>query len=177
MLNQTNTRNVGKKILLILLMLIVLSLFLSCKEQNYSEKVSPILDKYLEAWNTGNLSDLSSVVDSTFELRKIPDYVPVRGIKNLEDYIIGTRTVIPDFFLKETEKLFVSDTAVVISWTIKGTYKGENDLPPTGTKLEITGFSIIYFNGSKLTGEWIAFSDLNWVKQLGFKIIPPSTEL
>ncbi len=117
------------------------------------------------------------VVDSTFELRKIPDYVPVRGIKNLEEYIVGTRTVIPDFFLKETEKLFVSDTAVVVSWTIKGTYKGENDLPPTGTKLEITGFSIIYFNGSKLTGEWIAFSDLNWVKQLGFKIIPPSTEL
>jgi len=166
-----------KKIFMILMSLIALSLFSSCAKQDYSEKINPLLEKYIEAWNTGNLSDLSSVVDSAFELRKIPDYVPVRGIKNLEEYIVGTRTVIPDFFLKETEKLFVSDTAVVVSWTIKGTYKGENDLPPTGTKLEITGFSIIYFNGSKLTGEWIAFSDLNWVKQLGFKITPPSTEL
>ncbi|MCJ7555029.1 MAG: ester cyclase [Ignavibacteriaceae bacterium] len=166
-----------KKIFLILMSLIVLSLLLSCAKQDYSGKINPLLEKYIEAWNTGNLSDLNSVVDSTFELRKIPDFVPVRGIKNLEEYIIGTRAVIPDFFLKETEKLFVSDTAVVVTWTLKGTYKGENDLPPTGTKLEITGFSIIYFNGSKLTGEWIAFSDLNWVKQLGFKIIPPSTEL
>lgn len=166
-----------KKIFLILMSLIVLSLLLSCAKQDYSGKINPLLEKYIEAWNTGNLSDLNSVVDSTFELRKIPDFVPVRGIKNLEEYIIGTRAVIPDFFLKETEKLFVSDTAVVVTWTLKGTYKGENDLPPTGTKLEITGFSIIYFNSSKLTGEWIAFSDLNWVKQLGFKIIPPSTEL
>ena len=165
-----------KKIYSILMSLIVLSLFSFCAKQDYSAKINPLLEKYIEAWNTGNLSDLSSVVDSTFELRKIPDYVPVRGIKNLEEYIISTRNVIPDFFLKETEKLFVSDTAVVVSWIIKGTYKVENDLPPTGTKLEITGFSIIYFNGSKLTGEWIAFSDLTWVKQLGFKIMLPSTE-
>ncbi len=100
----------------------------------------------------------------------------MRGIKNLEDYIIKSRKVIPDFFLKETDKLFLGDTAVVVIWNFTGTYKGENDLPPTGSKINIPGFSIIYYTGSKLTGEWIAFSDLTWVKQLGFNITPPSTE-
>ncbi|OGU82229.1 MAG: hypothetical protein A2W11_10635 [Ignavibacteria bacterium RBG_16_35_7] len=168
------SRNAGKKIFLILLILIVLSLFISCAEQNYSEKINPLLDKYIEAWNTGNLSLLDGVVDSSFELRKIPDFEPMRGIKSLEDYIISSRTVIPDFFLKETEKLFISDTAVVVTWIFTGTYKGESDLPPTGSKIDIPGFSIIYFSGSKLTGEWIAFSDLTWVKQLGFSIVPPT---
>jgi len=165
-----------KKIFLFLLVLITLSLFLSCIKENYSEKINPLIDKYLKAWNTGNLSEMNNFVDSTFELRKLPDFIPLSGIKNLEDYIIRTRTVIPDFFIKETNKHFISDTAVVVNWIFTGTYKGENDLPPTGSKINIPGFSIIYFNGSKLTGEWIAFSDLTWVKQMGFNITPPSTE-
>ena len=165
-----------KKIFLFLLMLIVLMLILSCAKENYSEKINPLLDKYIEAWNTGNLSQLTTVVDPAFRLRKMPDFKPVRGITNLENYIKSTRAVVPDFFINEKEKLFISDTAVVVTWTIKGTYKGENDLPPTGSKINIPGFSIIYFNGDKLTGEWIAFSDLTWVKQLGFNVVPPSTK-
>ncbi len=165
-----------KKLFLILLILIALSLFLSCAKKNYAEKINPVLDKYIHAWNTGNLSDLNSFVDSSFEIRKIPDFKPMRGIKNLEDYILQTRTVVPDFYLNETGKLFLSDTALVVTWTFTGTYKGENDLPPTGSKINIPGFSIIYFNDNKLTGEWLAFSDLTWMKQLGFKIIPPSEE-
>jgi hypothetical protein len=165
-----------KKILFILLMLIALMLLMSCTKQNYSEKVNPLLDKYIEAWNTGNLSLLTNVIDPAFKLRKVPDFKPVRGITNLENYINTTRAVVPDFFIKENEKLFISDTAVVITWTVKGTYKGESNLPPTGNKLNISGFSIIYFSGDKLTGEWIAYSDLTWTKQLGFNIVPPSVD-
>jgi predicted ester cyclase len=162
-----------KKSFLAILTLVVISQFFPCTKENYVEKINPLIDQYISAWNTGNLSLLTGVVDSSFELRKIPDFQPMRGIKALEEYLVSTRTVIPDFFLEETEKLFISDTAVVVTWTFKGTYKGENDLPPTGSKIDISGFSIIYFNDNKLTGEWIAFSDLTWVKQLGFSITPP----
>jgi hypothetical protein len=163
-----------KKIFLISMMLIALSQFLSCNKGNYSEKINPLIDKYIEAWNTGNASLFIGIVDSSFELRKLPDFEPVRGIKNLEDYLKGTRIVVPDFFLTEIEKRFISDTAVIVTWSFTGTYKGESDLPPTGSKIDIPGFSIIYFNDNKLTGEWIAFSDLTWVKQLGFNITPPT---
>ena len=162
-----------KKLLLIISILLLILLFTFCEQSDYSSQISPVIDKYIEAWNTGNLSLLNGIVDSSFELRKLPDFKPMHGIKALEEYLVNTRTVIPDFFLEETEKLFISDTAVVVTWTFKGTYKGENDLPPTGSKIDISGFSIIYFNDNKLTGEWIAFSDLTWVKQLGFSITPP----
>jgi hypothetical protein len=162
-----------KKIILLLFVLLALSLFLSCNKHHYAAKINPLLDKYIEAWNTGNLSLLKGIVDSTFELRKVPDYQPIKGIDKLKAYIINTRKVVPDFFLKETDKRFLSDTAVVITWTCKGTYQGENDLPPTGSKMNISGFSIIYFNKKMLTGEWLAFSDLTWVKQLGFQLSLP----
>lgn len=163
-----------KKLLSLISILLLLLLFTFCERPDYSSQMEPIIDKYIEAWNTGNISLLKDVVDSSFELRKIPDFQPLRGIKALEEYFVNTRTVIPDFFLKESEKRFISDTAVVVTWTFKGTYKGENELPPTGSKIDIPGFSIIYFNNKKLTGEWIAFSDLMWVQQLGFNILPPT---
>jgi len=165
-----------KKLLLLMSSLLLLLLVAYCERPDYSPQMEPIVEKYIEAWNTGNLSLLEELVDSSFELRKIPDFQPINGIKALEEYLVSTRAAIPDFFLKETEKRFISDTAIVVTWIFKGTYKGENELPPTGSKIDIPGFSIIYFNNKKLTGEWIAFSDLTWVKQLGFSITPPANK-
>ena len=128
------------------------------------KKNNPLLDKYLEAWNTGSSTEFRSFIDFSFELRKLPDLKPANGIKNLEDYLIRSRTAIPDSTLKETEKIFVSNTAAIVYWNFAGTLKGGNDLPIIGSKIDISGFSIIFFNGSKLTGEWIAFGDLTWVK-------------
>jgi predicted ester cyclase len=159
-----------KRLLLLISAPLLFLHFTFCEQPDYTSQMEPIVDKYIEAWNTGNLSLLQDVVNSSFELRKIPDFQPLSGIKALEEYLVSTRTAIPDFFLKETEKRFISDTAVVVTWTFKGTYKGINLLPPTGSKIDIPGFSIIYFNNKKLTGEWIAFaiwcgfsnSDFQW---------------
>ena len=46
-------------------------------------------------------------------------------------------------------------------------------MPPTGNKVNIPGFCVIFFADNLLTGEWIAFSDLAWVTQLGFTLTPP----
>ncbi len=51
------------------------------------------------------------------------------------NYLISTHNFIPDFLLKETERIFPNDTAVLVCWVFKGTYKGKNDLPPTGSKI------------------------------------------
>ncbi len=39
----------------------------SCTKENDAEKINPLIDKYISAWNTGNLSLLPGVVDSSFE--------------------------------------------------------------------------------------------------------------
>jgi predicted ester cyclase len=83
------------------------------------------------------------------------------------------RNAFPDFNLDVTEKLFVGDSAVVIKWILTGTNTGVSSMPATGKKVNISGFSIIFFADTLITGEWIAFSDLMWVTQLGFTLTPP----
>jgi len=40
-------------------------------------------------------------------------------------------------------------------------------------KIDVPGFSVIFFSNDKISGEWIGYSDLTWYKQLGFELILP----
>jgi hypothetical protein len=155
-----------------LLLLIALTL-ISCQKKDYSTEINPIIDKYLEAWNEGNLDILDEITPLDFELRINPDFEAKNNRDLLKEDITNTRKAYPDFLVKAEDRLFISDTAVVIRWTITGTNTGEGSFPPTGRKTSSNGFSVIFFAEGKLTGEWIGYSDLTWVRQLGFSIIPP----
>ncbi len=124
----------------------------------------------------GNLETLDSITSTEFELRINPDFKPKIGQKLLKEEIKNTRSAFPDFQLMIHDKMFVGDSAVVIRWTLTGTNTGRSSMLPTGNKVDIPGFSVIFFANEKLTGEWIAFSDLTWVTQLGFTITPPVFE-
>jgi hypothetical protein len=153
--------------------LLIALISVACQKKDYSSEINPILDKYLEVWNEGNLEILDEITTLDFELRINPDFEAKESRDLLKESITNTRTAYPDFLVTVDERLFVSDTAVVISWTITGTNTGEGSHPPTGNKTQSNGFSVIFFADGKLTGEWIAYSDLTWVKQLGFTITPP----
>jgi hypothetical protein len=163
-----------KRLLLNLLMLLFFMLFTSCQKQDYSSEMGPILDQYVDVWNGDSLNVLDRITDKNFQLRIIPTFDPATGIEKLKEAVTETRTQFPDFLVKETERLFVGDSAIVIRWIVTGTFKGENEMPPTGNKVNAPGFSVIFFNKGKLTGEWIAYSDLTWYKQLGFSLVPPT---
>jgi len=165
-----------KKIFLCLFILFSLLLIMLCQKPDYSKQIGPIIDKYVGAWNGDSLTILDKIVDKNFQLRIVPTFEPSTGIKKLKEAITRTRTNFPDFKVTETERLFVSDSAIVLRWIATGTYKGENEMPPTGIKVNVPGFSVIFFNEEKLTGEWIAYSDLTWYKQLGFTLVPPTIE-
>jgi len=145
----------------------------SCQKTDYKQKINPLLDKYLEAWNIGNLEELDAITSTDFELRINPDFKPKIGQKVLKEEITNTRNAFPDFHLSVEKKLFVGDSAVVIQWNLTGTNTGKSNMPPTGNEVNIPGFSVIFFADNLLTGEWIAFSDLAWVTQLGFTLTPP----
>lgn len=162
-----------KNLSLSLLVLFALSLTISCQKTENPMNIEPLLDQYVAVWNGGSLSKLDKIVHKNFELRIVPSFDPGIGIGNLKNEITGTRTYFPDFLLKETEKLIISDSAVVIRWIATGTFKNRNNMSGTIGRLNVPGFSIIFFNKGKLTGEWIAYSDLTWYKQLGFTLVPP----
>ena len=154
-------------------LLLITLVFVNCQKKDYSTELNPIIDKYLEAWNEGNLEILDEITSLDFELRINPDFEAKNSRDLLKEDITNTRKAYPDFLVTVDERLFISDTAVVIRWSITGTNTGKGGFPPTGKRANSNGFSVIFFADGKLTGEWIAFSDLTWVKELGFNIIPP----
>jgi hypothetical protein len=154
-------------------LLFITLVLVTCQKKDYSTELYPILEKYLEAWNEGNLEILDEITTLDFELRINPDFEAKVSRDILKESITNTRMAYPDFLVTVNDRIFLSDTAVVIRWTITGTNMGEGTHPPTGKKTNSNGFSVIFFAEGKLTGEWIAYSDLTWVKQLGFTITPP----
>ena len=158
-----------------ILLLSVLT-FISCQEKDYSTEINPILEKYLKAWNEGTLEILDEITAPDFELRINPDFEAKIGRDKLKESITNTKTAFPDFLVTVDKELFISDTALVIHWTIAGTNTGKGINPPTGNKTQSKGFSVIFFADGKLTGEWIGYSDLTWVMQMGFTISPPAAE-
>ena len=165
-----------KKLLLFSVTILLLLFNTSCEKPDYASQIGPVIDQYVGVWNGDSLSDLDAIADTNFQLRMIPELEPLVGLDRLKEAISITRKQFPDFMINETEKLFVGDSAVVLRWTATGTFKGEENLTITGKKVNVPGFSVIFFNEDKLTGEWIAYSDLTWAKQLGFSIVPPGVE-
>jgi len=161
------------RLMSILLFLFILQVSTSCQEQNIATNINPLIDKYVGAWNTGNLEELDAITSAKFELRMTPDFEPKIGRNLLKEEIANTRKGFPDFNIKEDKRLFVGDSAVVIHWTLTGTNTGKSTMPPTGNNVNVPGFSVIFFADNLITGEWIAFSDLMWVSQLGFTLTPP----
>ena len=41
--------------------------------------------------------------------------------------------------------------------------------------MNIMGMSILHFVDGKIKDEWISNNDLQWLKQLGYIVMPPST--
>jgi hypothetical protein len=162
-----------KNISLGLLVLVTLTMITSCRNPEINTTREQLLNKYVGVWNGDSLDILDRIADKNFQLRIIPDFKATTGIEYLKREISQTREYFPDFLLRETERLFVGDTAIVIRWTAAGTFKNIDQMSSTAGKVDVPGFSVIFFNNGKVTGEWIAYSDLTWYKQLGFKLIPP----
>jgi len=155
------------------LLLLIFQVSTSCQEKDIVTNIKPLIDKYVAVWNNGNMDELDAITSENFELRMTPDFETRTGRNLLKEEITNTRKGFPDFNIKEDKRLFVGDSAVVIHWTLTGTNTGKSTMPPTGNKVNVPGFSVIFFADNLITGEWIAFSDLMWVHQLGFTITPP----
>lgn len=158
---------------LCLLVLLTLFLITSCQGPLTKTDKDRLLKQYVAVWNGDSLDILDSIVSKNFQLRMVPTFDPVTGIENLKREINQTRTYFPDFLLEETEKLFIGDTAVVIRWKATGNFKNKDQMSSRSGKVDVPGFSVIFFDKGRITGEWIAYSDLTWYEQLGFKLVPP----
>lgn len=145
----------------------------SCQVQEQKKNIEPVIDAYVDVWNTGNLNSLDTIVVPNFELRIDPTFEPLVGLDSLKKTIANTRKMFPDFKVIIDKKIITGDTVALGTWIIEGTYSKDIKSPAAGKKISTPGFSVIFFSDNKITGEWIAYSDLTFMKQLGFSIVPP----
>jgi hypothetical protein len=163
-----------KKLTLFFVFFTFFFLLITCQVKKPKVQIEPIVQKYISIWNGGNLDSLDSIVADNFEILYNPTFKAMTGREALKKYITETRKAFPDFNVKEKQIILLGDTALVALWDISGTYLNPENPDMVVPKTSSPGFSVIFFNDNKLTGEWIAFSDLNWYKGMGYELtIPP----
>jgi predicted ester cyclase len=154
----------------------VLSLSLivaSCAQPDPSERLKPLVERYVRAWNTGDFNGLDQIVSNQFELRMSPRFEPVRSLDSLKSSITYWRTAYPDFHI-DLDEVIYAPNAVTIRWTIRATNTGPGEHPPIGKSVVVPGMSIIHVSAGKIVDEWIASNELYWAQQLGFTLTPTS---
>lgn len=154
------------------ILITILFILISCEKPDPAEKFGPLLDKYLQIWNTGNMDQIDEVIHPDFELRMSPKFEAERGIEAFKEALQMWRKAYPDFRVKVIERIYATDAAAV-RWVITATNSGEGWHPPTGKRVEVPGMSIFHFQDGKVKDEWIAGNNGNWLTQLGFKLVPP----
>lgn len=160
---------------IIILTIFSLLILTGCKKSNPSEKLGPLLEKYIAYWNTGEFLDIEETLHPDFELRMTPDFEPEKGIAAFKETVIKWRAAYPDFHIDVNEWIFDSDKIAGL-WTITATNTGPGSHQPTGKKIKVMGMSIIHFEKGKIRDEWIASNNLLWMTQLGFNINPPKID-
>ena len=161
----------------IIALILVFIVIPGCQQQkpDPSQELKPIIDKYAEVWNTGNVSDLDAIMNSdyTYHSNKLP---AVNGIDGMKKVIISFRTAYPDLKLIVEDELF-SENAVAGRWHITGTNTGTGEMPPTGKSVDFWGIAIIHIADGKLKEEWTAYDNQSLMEQLGYTLTPPSNTL
>lgn len=140
-----------------------------CAQPDPSDSLKPLVDRYVRAWNTGDLQGLEQIVDSQFELRMSPRFEATRSLDSLKSAITYWRTAYPDFTIALDEIIYAPNV-ITVRWTIRATNSGPGSHPPTGKTVVVPGMSIIHVSAGKIKDEWISSNDLYWAQQLGFTL-------
>jgi predicted ester cyclase len=137
-----------------------------------SRQMKPIIDKYVEVWNTGNVKDLDAIVDPHF-VRHANSEPVVEDIDGLKKVISRFRTAYPDLKIVVNEDIYAENKSVG-RWALTGTNTGAGEMPPTGKAVKQWGISILHFANGKITEEYAGFDNLALMQTLGYTLAPPS---
>jgi steroid delta-isomerase-like uncharacterized protein len=156
-----------------LLLVIAVVMTTGCQQKlDPSQTLKPLVDKYVEVWNGGNLEKLDAIVASNYVYHSNQS-ADVNGIDGLKKVISGFRTAYPDLKLVVDDGVY-AENASAGRWTLTGTNTGAGEMPATGKSVKIWGISILHFANGKITEEWVGFDNQSLMEQLGYTMTPPS---
>lgn len=155
-----------------LLLTISIILTTGCQQQkDYSQELKPLIDKYVEVWNSGNVDELDAIMSTNFVRHAGP--TSADGLENIKKLIAGSRTAFPDLYLVLTDEMF-TENRFAAHFSFTATNTGPGQFPPTGKSVEVWGVIIAHFVNGKLTEEWVGYDNQSFLEQLGFTMVSPT---
>jgi len=124
-----------------------------------------------EAWNKGNFAVLDELTSPDTVDYSTLHGQPERGTDSFRQIISMFRTGFPDIHLTIDDEIYTGDK-VVHRWTLQGTHTAPfMGIPPTNTKVEFSGTTIVRMEDGKLAERWSNVDMMRLLQQLG--VVPP----
>jgi steroid delta-isomerase-like uncharacterized protein len=148
--------------------------YASCQQKNDIEKERiATAEKYVKAWNTGDLSLFDEVLSSECVRHHVDMNMDLKGAEAIKQYAASIRAGFPDFNVT-LDELIIAENHTIGRWTVTGTNTGPmGDSPPTGNKVKYSGVEVSRIVDEKVVESWIYFNQAAQLTQLGYTITPP----
>ena len=132
-----------------------------------SEENKAVFRRYVEEVGNEGRLELADEIFDRYLAHQADGSVLERGPEDVKRFMGEFRQAFPDFHSTVEDQIAEGDR-VVTRWTMRGTHEGEfRGIPPTGSKLEITGIGIFRFSEGKVVESWDNFDQLGMMRQLG----------
>ncbi|MCK5068286.1 MAG: ester cyclase [Bacteroidales bacterium] len=142
------------------------------KIDNEKERIA-MADKYVKAWNEGNLSLFDEVLSTECVRHHVDFSEDLIGIEAIKEYVTSIWTGFPDFNVT-VDELIIAEDHTIARWTVTGTNTGPSgDSPPTGKKVKYSGVEVARVVDGKTIETWIYTNRAALLTQLGYIITPP----
>jgi steroid delta-isomerase-like uncharacterized protein len=129
-----------------------------------------ILKEFIRrVWNEGDADAASDFIAPYYTIYHDPGD-PWEGVtldlEGFKDRVRKSRTPVPDQHF-DLQEVFENETSVAITWLWQGTHMGPiADFPASGQQLRMSGATVYYFDGDRITGHWQIADRLTMFRQL-----------
>jgi predicted ester cyclase len=136
---------------------------------NNNRKKEILTEFIREVWSEGNIDCSDKYLAQLYTIHHDPGDPWDKKELDLEGYkerVRQLRAPFPDQCF-EVQELFADGNTVVVSWFWKATHKG--DLPgflASGREIRMSGATVYYFEGERITGHWQITDRLGVYQQL-----------
>jgi steroid delta-isomerase-like uncharacterized protein len=135
-----------------------------------NQRLKEVLTAFIrEVWDEGNIDSADQYLAPKYTIHHDPGDPWDQQELDLAGYkerVRLSRAPFPDqhFFIQE---LFADGSAVVMTWLWAGTHLGDMPgFPATGKQIKMSGATVYYFDGDRITGHWQITDRLGVYQQL-----------
>ncbi len=129
-----------------------------------------ILTRFVrEVWSEGDVEASDRYIAPRYTIHHDPGD-PWEGreldLAGYKERVAKSRAAFPDQRF-DIQELFADGNAVVMTWRWAGTHRGDvPGFPATGRTIRMSGATVYYFDGDRLTGHWQIVDRLGVYQQL-----------